>query len=346
MQILWKWLVLVFTLLFAACAVNSPKDQPDPETPRSYELTVLVVSWHPATYGVEVASHFRQSSSLNTTVEIVGDWKFLDSLSMYDLIYIADDVPALTQDQTQVLEALDRFASRGGLLYLEPDCVTKGFSSILGLQNPQSLTPRLEFPSFVCFPGPLHQFEVLLRAVSESPSLDPPSLYERLLLPSFVHTQPVNSTWSVRATGEVVACQALVSSDAGHPLLTWRPRNRGGILWSADFSKRFEAINGHQVRRDFRLGYPDPLAKNFHYGRASTDFMFRDQLVSLAAKLKYGFAITRLFGPNGSVGCCWQNHLDGIDNWQEDYIGRWYEILKERGLIPSVTINPDLKDAP
>lgn len=292
----------------------------------------------------EAGSHFRQSWNLNTTVTIHNQLPVPGGdTTRFDCIYIASSMAKSYEAKFRVLVDYCRAAAKSGsFVYLEPDCSIYGLHDLIGLEQVSPVASRAAFPIFSSFPSHLRHIEFLLTHSATEARSGARTQYEKTHLPTFVDTGNVQSEWIVAQDSIASKAQTLVTDRNGQPLLTWREIGKGGVLWSADFSRRSVPFHDVETIRDFGLGFPDPSASNFHYGEAGLDFLFRDQLVDVSAKLKYGISIRRVPGPNGAPACAFQNHLDAYDNWTSEYAVRWSRLLLERGLIPSFTVRSDL----
>ncbi len=289
----------------------------------------------------EISGHFRQNWNLTTKVSVMDAPP--RSANQFDCIYVARDFSAYADYNFPRLgKFLTSAARKGALVYMESESILHGLESVIGVKNVGKVDPVEVQPFLTGFPPIMGSLESFFMGIIPGLPAKERSHYEQTHLPRLVETKPETATWPTRYQMETTSASVMVSSSAGQPLATWRPVGSGGILWTVDFSRRNEDFHGIPVRRDFRLGFPDPDAVNFHFGRAGMDYLFRDLLVDLAAKLKYGLSIRRVAGPNGAPSCSWQNHLDAYDNWRSEYAIRWSDMLIEHGLIPSFTVRSDL----
>ena len=332
--------VLWAVLLWTGCP-ESKREQAQ-WTQGEYTVRVLVLTGS-SLEADEITGHFRQSWNLVTQVHVQDKFPDLSELKGYDCIYICSSlVQAHKQDLSKLRGNLTRAATGGVLIYLEPGCAVHGLGECIGMRDPMAVTEEEAVPIFMPFPVMMRSLESFFKGCVPASGDSARTQYEKTHLPAFVVTQPEFATWPVRVKAGVKNATTLIRGINGSPLAVWRSMGRGGIFWTADFSRREETFHGISVRRDFSFGFPDPAASNFHFGRAGMDFLLRDLLVDLAAKLKYGLSIRRVFGPNGAPCLSWQNHLDAYDNWTSRYAIRWSDLLLKQGLIASFTVRSDL----
>lgn len=306
-----------------------------------YIVRVLILSSESGT-AQEVSGHFRQSWNLNTVVSIHSDVSTLE-FEAADCIYVtADYMEAAGTQRKSLCRGLEKAARNGAVIYFEPLCIFMDGIESAGIQHASKCSPIKTKPMIRSFPNEMTKFSIFFRQVFAEPVCFPRTHYEKTHMPGFVVTASDPPIWEIDFSADVIDADVLATTGRGQPLMTWKTLGKGGFLWSFDFSRRHELLHGKKTMRDFSLGYPDPDAQNFHYAGAGLDYMFRNLLVNLAAKKKYGVSLERVPGPNGAPCCSWQNHLDGYDNWEKKFAKRWAEILLGRGLIPSFTIRSDL----
>ncbi len=338
-------LLIVFILLLShvsACGNVEKSSQTD--TAVKYGSKVLVLSSGSPGYADEVAGHFRQSTSVNTDVSVRSRLPYPAGLETFDLIYMTDAFIRTNRLDSVGLEALRNWLEKGNLVYLEPGHIAEAWLELAGFTDVDDRKPKPAFPVFSAFPAVLEEMKTFFTGIMEHDSSSDRSFYEAKHLPAFVHTKPEPIPWDGMQSLHPGTSTILARSVSGTPLLSWNAVGRGGVLWSADFSARNRDFHGVPVIRSFTLGYPDPEAKNFHYGRTSMDYLFRDLLVDLSAKLRFGLSIRWVYGPNGAPACSWQNHLDGFENWQKQVPLRWARILASKSLVPSYSIRAALID--
>ncbi len=335
-----KHLTCIIALLFLLPGCRPPSVESD-VSQRNYIVRVLILT-SDEQVARETGSHFRQSWNLTTEVT-VSDKHSADQISNADCIYIAGDYLNVVGSRLQhFCDLIENAAQRGALVYFEPQWAHSEAIHVAGLRLSGASKATIVTPVLRPFPPLLRHFESLFRTVTAAPVLFPRTHYEQTHLPGFVQTVSDCPVWTIDFNLETEAASVLAATADGNPLLTWREIGVGGVLWSFDFSRRQELFQNISTIRDFSLGYPDSNASNFHYGAAGLDYLFRNSLVNLAAKLKYGLSIERVPGPNGAPALSWQNHLDCFENWDRQYPQRWSEILMKRGSIPSFTVRSDL----
>ena len=332
--------VLGWIVLGSGCTM--PDGIPSENDSGDHSIRILVLSGSPA-FSHETGSHFRQSWNLGAETSVHSEIPDAAEAAAWDLIDLSSEFARSRDASIRDLQIFCRKAAdSGALIFLEADAPLHNMQNLAGLTDVSPNEPTLVLPIFSPFPPLLKHLETILRVASiESPTGNR-TKYEQTHLPSFVDTTEQECRWIRGFTARADSARTLVADAQGNPLMTFRRIGRGAVIWAADFSRRSIPFHGVETIRDFRLGFPDPEAANFHFGAAGLEYLFRDRLVDVAAKLKYGFSIRRVPGPNGAPGCAFQNHLDATDNWSARYAIRWSRILLERGLIPSFTVRSDL----
>ncbi|GEM_PF-6392400 len=335
-------LILIAGLICFTVSCVSPPDDTHVREAGTHTVRILVLGGYPEPE-LETGSHFRQSWNLGAETSVRSEMPVAAEATAWDLIDLSSEFVRSSGASIRDIEIFCRKAAdSGALVFLEADVPLHNMQDLAGLSDVSPNEPTLVIPIFSPFPPLLQHLESILRTASiESPTGDR-TTYEQTHLPSFVDTTEQECRWIRGFTARADSAQTLVADPRGNPLMTFRRIGRGAVVWIADFSRKTVPFHGVETIRDFRLGFPDPEATNFHYGAAGLDYLFRDRLVDLSAKLKYGYSIRRVPGPNGAPCCAFQNHLDAYDNWTAQYAIRWSRILLERGLIPSFTVRSDL----
>lgn len=81
-----------------------------------------------------------------------------------------------------------------------------------------------------------------------------------------------------------------------------------------------------------------PLEPYFHFGFAAANSQLRDEFASYVSKVKYGYAVKKILGPNGRPAMAYQDHFEALPAFRDKEGIRWAELLKEYNQIPSYTL--------
>ena len=313
----------------------------------NYEMNVLVVYKKGSESHKEVIHDYAQSLYVNTYVKAVSHTEFAsEDLKKYDLIY--PDVSLVDADnRADIADNLTNYVKKGGNLFLEEDLYKIFPNDVLGMSKIVEVNLTNQTFDFPAVPKKYENLEELWKTYSVKKKTN--TFYD--IIRSVYHKIKGDKAstksfdiYDIDLTKIYVKVQALpdtaisLVNSNGFSLLSVNEYGNGTVLWTVNHIPKRGLYRGKPFMTRLDLGYPDPKAKNFHFGYATINYLMRNAYLDFIAKEKYGFSIQKVFGAYGRPSFSWQNHLDNIEAWKNDEIIRWIDILREENQIPTFSL--------
>jgi hypothetical protein len=266
-----------------------------------------------------ILHHFTQSLMPGLSVDVKA-MNLLDSkeLISYNVIYLDT---GLTDDEIfkGVKEKLIEFTQQGGTLFLSNEYAAHFPKEFLGIQSISKVdTKEMNF-TYPEVSENLRSLQSIWKSFAED----------------YILFQKANAS---RPKLLIDYDQAVVVDQAA-PIavqdgLAYFIANRvgnGHVLWSNTFLPNKAYITLFDLQ-------PEDEQKYFHFGYATANYMFRNELLDFAAKEKYGFSIKKAYGPYGRPGLAWQNHYEQLYSANILDLVKWTDILEKYNQIPTFSL--------
>ena len=314
----------------------------------NYKMNILVVYKEGSESYKEVVQDYAQSLCVGTHVKAVRHTEFSsEGLKNYDLIY--PDVSLVNADnREEIADELTDYVRDGGNLFLEEDMYKIFPKEALGMSKIEEVNLTNQTFDFPKVPQEYENLQKLWKIYSVKKKENTfyniiRSLYHKLKgdynswvkSPDVYDIDLTKINLKVHATPSTAV--SLVNSN-GFSLLSVNKYGNGTVLWTINHIPKRGLYFGKPFMTRLDLGYPDPKAKNFHFGYATINYLMRNAYLDFLAKEKYGFSIQKVFGAYGRPSFSWQNHLDLIEVWEYDEMIRWIDILRDENQIPTFSV--------
>ena len=309
----------------------------------NYEMNVLVIYKKDSESYKEVVQDYAQSLYINTYVKVVPHTQFgSEDLKKYDLIY--PDVSLVgASNKEEIANNLTDYVRDGGNLFLEEDLYKIFPNDILGMSKIVEVDITKQSFNFPVVPQKYRNLQKVWKTYSVKKRL---SFYDiiRLIYHKFKTDNEVPTKYDIDLTKVDLKIHALpdtalsLVNSNGFTLLSINKYGDGNVLWTINHIPKRGMYFGKNFMTRLDLGYPNPNAKNFHFGYATINYLMRNAYLDYLAKEKYGFSIQKVFGTYGRPSFSWQNHIDLIDVWENDQMIRWTDILREQSQIPTFSV--------
>ncbi|MBP1992689.1 FG-GAP repeat domain-containing protein [Paenibacillus eucommiae] len=310
--------------------------------------------------------NFEQSLQANLDVEKLSlSVATLKKLRAYDAVYLD---PALLQEGklSTVREGMQQgnsegnseayrdmlisFVKQGGHLFLENGFATAFPADFLGAEKVVTVPPVSGVPGFV-FPeadaniGGMQQVFKLFtesyfkrNTMEELPGFD----WGYGLVPSTANTLVGLDGLALCSLNQVGAGTVLLSSSfmpnryfpTGYDMESGMDPNQGFAQLAERYDSKAPSVPGTAYFNKRAL----PLEPYFNFAFSAANSLFRSEYTAFVSKLKHGYSIKKVLGPNGRPAMAFQNHFEALPSiGQMDGI-QWAELLKSYNQIPSFTL--------
>lgn len=284
-------------------------------TNNEYGLRVFMVHGEEGVGSQSAYDHFEQSVLPNLEVENVSISDLVNrSFDQVDLIYLDTNIDFNHFEQQK--DQLISFVNTGGNLFLPHQYADAFPTDFLGVESWQNVTTK-ELNFF--YPAVGENISGLQKAWESFATIY--STYDGL-----------NPEYHINFEKAAVlsTAQPLVEQD-GLAYLFANNSGDGMVIWSNQFLPNEQFI----TRFDFQS---EEDQKYFHYGYASANYFFRNELLSSISKDKFGFALKKGYGPYGRPGIAWQNHYEASYSFFQKDMIKWIDLLEEHQQIPSYSV--------
>lgn len=319
-------MIIIFLFIFARIGGSN---NPQPENPGStagraaerklendYFLNVLLLTPADGERGQSAAQHLQQALLPNVEIEI-NSLSEMPALTPdnYDFIYLANSLAA-DPLFTVAKEQLNTYVQAGGTLFLTQEYIEHFPREFLGIDEVENIAaPQGDF-SYPFVRDNLAGLQEAWRSFAE--------LYAHYegLEPAYYATYDrgaVANTAVPLVEQEGLAC--LLAHACGEGLVLWS----NGFLPGDYFVTRFDFV-------------PKEEQPYFHFGAASANYLFRQELLNFVSKEKYGFSLKKSYGPYGRPGLAWQNHYEEITAFHSRDMIKWTDLLAAHDQIPTFSL--------
>jgi hypothetical protein len=301
-------------------------------------------------YDSSAFGDFEQSLQANLRLER----KSLHELSTrklgaYDAIYLD---PKLMQDVNLKADIpkLMSYVQDGGHLFLENSFATNFPAGFLGAEQVVKVPAVTGIPGFT-YPNAdvnLSGMQQVFRLFSESyfkrtkmedlPGFD----WGYGLVPSTARTIVGLDHLALSSVNQIGSGTVLLSSAfmpnryfaTGYDLQSGMDPAQGFTKLTESYNQSAPLLPGTAYFNKRAL----PLEPYFDFTFAAANTEFRSAYVGFVSKLKLGYSIKKILGPNGRPAMAFQNHFEALPSiGQQDGI-QWAELLKTYNQIPSFTL--------
>ncbi|MDW7674358.1 MAG: VCBS repeat-containing protein [Bacillota bacterium] len=292
-------------------AIEAPKG-----IDNDYKVKVLILTGQQGLKNASIYQHFQQS--LIPAIELETK-KISTQLALkaedYDLIYLDN---GLAEDSTfqPIVEILESYVAEGGHLFLSHeyiDVFPKGFLGIKEVKNIETTAMDFTYPKV-------------------RPNLEGLQGIWRSFADDYRHYEGLNPEFHLNYDKAAIADAATpIVEQEGLAYLLANEIGDGVVIWANNFMPNEQFI----TRLDF---IPEGQQKYFHFGYATANYMFRNELVGLVSKEKYGFTLKKSYGPYGRSGVAWQNHYEALYSFVLKDMIKWTDLLAEYNQVPTFSI--------
>lgn len=292
----------------------------------AYEIRVAFV--HDAETGIAHESplhHLSQSTLVQLKVEplraeawissVVGDSR--EGGLPHDLAVLDAGLAGLADAELHKLaEHVRTFASRGGTVFLPHEFAEVFPAGLLGMKETAPISSvSLDF------------------AYPEAPfNLQGLQDVWAIFADTYAHYNGLNPEFHIHHEFGLIpeAATPLVELD-GVAMMTVNRIGDGAVIWSNRF------LPNQQFITRFDLVSED-AQKYFHFGYATANYLFHQELAAFVAKEKYGYALSKAYGPYGRPGLAWQNHYEEAYSYRLQDMIKWTDLLREHHQIPTFSL--------
>ena len=314
----------------------------------NYEMNILVIYKEGSESHKEVVQDYAQSLCVNTNVKAVSRTELSsEDFKEYDLIY--PDISLVDVDnKKEIARDLANYVKNGGNLFLEEDLYEVFQKDALGMSKFTEIKLKNQTFDFPVVPKKYENFQKLWKMYSVKKRENTFYNIIRTIYHKFKgnydNWAKLSDIYDIDLTKVDLKTHALpdtaisLVNSNGFTLLSINKYGNGTVLWTINHIPKRGKYLGKTFMTRLDLGYPDPNAKNFHFGYATINYLMRNAYLDFIAKEKYGFSIQKTFGAYGRPSFSWQNHLDNMEAWENDEIIRWITILREENQIPTFSV--------
>ena len=238
----------------------------------------------------DIVDALEQSQTLGMSVQKI-DAAGREDLPFCDVLYLTDSLTGLMYDTVRVRELVS-YVENGGTLCV-PNSLTCSFPlDFLGLASVRKID---DYPDKLKFPrvdGDLKEIQGLVSDFSD-------------LYPHFYHFDEVLKREDYGYAAKVKTAKVLVKN-RGRALYTVNRYGAGRVFWTNPLLPNTFNISGYSMTK---------RAENqqvFSHTTASMNQMFYSAIAAYAAKQKYGYALTRVYGYYGAPSLTWELHFEDI----------------------------------
>jgi hypothetical protein len=293
------------------------------EAEHKYQIQVLIISDSDGMNSRSIFQHMDQSlhSGVALDVKAVEELKSIN-LSKYDFVYLDTNL-ATANEFASVPEHLIQFVEKGGTLFLSNEYAAYFPKDFLGIQSLNKIDTKAMDFVYPEVRGNLKGLQAIWKSFAEDYSHYEKKNAGMPKLQIDYEQAAVADTATVLVEQDNLAY--LLANQAGE----------GMVIWSNTFMPNEKYITAFDLKGKEEQKY-------FHFGYAAANYFFRNELINLVSKEKYGFSVRKGYGPYGRPGIAWQNHYEALYSvYIEDMI-KWTEILEEYNQIPSFSLIRDM----
>lgn len=284
------------------------------EERNDYRLSVLIITDREEMNNRGILHHLQQTvmPGVEVTVSLKNQ---LPEMTGFDLVYL-DSRLSFRSDFTELVGKLISYVKEGGVLFLSYEYAKHFPMDFLGIKELKEVkTTAMDFT----YPD-------------VRPNLSGLQEVWRLFAEDYQRYEGLDPKYHINYKYAAVAGSAAVlAQQEGLAHLLANKVGDGTVIWSNNF------LPGEFFITRFDL-VPEEGQRYFHFGYASANYLFRNELLSFIAKEKYGFALKKSFGPYGRPGLAWQNHYESLFSFVQRDMIRWIDLLKQHNQIPTFSL--------
>lgn len=277
-------------------------------------IHVLVLSSSKEGKAGSTLHHLQQSLVVNMLLSTNTIQDFAGSNEHYDLIYLD---PYVTGEEIKAIrEQIIANTERGGTLFLSQE-QAKYF--------PPDFTGINEFI-------PINDKEINFTYPEIRQNLRGIQGVWNVFADIYGRYQGLNPEYHIDFKEGAMVGTALAMVTKGElALLTANQFGNGTVIWANNFLPNEQFITRFDLVSENNQKY-------FHFGYASANYLFRNELVKYVAKEKNGFSIQKTYGPYGRPGLAWQAHYEALYSFVLRDMIKWNELLEKHNQIPTYSL--------
>ncbi|HHY74567.1 MAG TPA: VCBS repeat-containing protein [Bacillus bacterium] len=321
----YKYLVilLVAVLLLASCSANRTMEMETylPQkisVPKGVnfeeEIEVAVLSTSEDIHTKSIVQHLQQSLVANIHVTPVALKDFSHLKKDYDFIYL--DGQLGEKEIEEVKDELISYVNDGGSLFLSHE---------YGKQFPSEFTGITRFE-------PITDKELSFTYPEVRRNLSGLQEVWRTFTDIYGKYQGLKATHHIDfKEGAVIGTATPLVNKGELSLLTAQSYGKGTVIWANKFLPNEQFITRFDLQAENNQKY-------FHFGYASANYLFRNELMKYIAKEKYGYSIQKAYGTYGRPSLAWQAHYEALYSFVLRDMIKWTELLEKHNQIPTYSI--------
>ncbi len=257
----------------------------------------------------------EQSLLLGLTVEAVDVTAPYD-LGAWDLVIPQGSLAGSTRLEP-LSQALQDYVRQGGYVLLDNAFADRLPGDFLGISHPVQTEG---WPRELTFPQAGDDLGALQEVMADLASLLP-RYHESadLLARDYGLAFTAEGAIPLAVTGDRAIC-------------TYNAYGKGGVLLTSPLLPNVFSLGNLSMTR--RTGDETSFAST----TAACNQLFYSRFAGYVAKQKFGYALNRVFGYNGSPAMSWELHYEEITAYQNNAMALFDELCRQAGQIPSYTI--------
>ncbi len=286
---------------------------PAPREKNDYVINVLLLTGAEGLNAGSIHQHLQQSLVPNVELHVHSLNK--DSLLLpddYDLIYLDNGLAVNGTVPEELKEQLISYVKAGGILFLSHVYGEMFPVSFMGIEEMEKINNGgmdFAYPEVgQNFTGLQGVWSTFAETYNQYNGLNP----------------------DLKNAAKVDTAAVLVERE-GLAYLLANEVEDGIVIWANNFLPNEQFI----TRFDFT---PEANQSYFHYGYATANYLFRNELIKLVSKEKYGFSLQKSHGPYGRPGIAWQNHYEEINSFASKELISWIDLLASHNQIPTFSL--------
>lgn len=321
-RIIFALYIMILLLTTLSCSPNKPAITDylnnikisDETNANNSSIKVLILSSSNEVGARSVLHHLQQSLLVNIELVTQTIEDFSENPISHDLLFLD---PYLTVQEIKSLQdKLVYYVSNGGILFLSQDQAKPLPMEFSGIKSFVTIADKeLDF-SYPKVNQNLRGIQSVWNTFAE--------IYKRY--------QGLNPEFDIDfKEGAVVETALPIVIKNGISLLTANAYGQGKVIWANNFLPNEQFITRFDLT-------PENDQKYFHFGYASANYLFRNELVKYAAKEKYGYSIQKAYGTYGRPSIAWQAHYESLYSFVLQDMIKWAKLLQKHKQIPTYSL--------
>lgn len=320
---------MLISAIISGCTTNKPitpylpeptVDEQDPAPTASesqFEIRAAFVHHQEGIAHEGPLQHLMQSTLVGFNVQSLAaeDWR--KDGAGFDLVVLDESLAQLEGAELKALaDDIRAYASGGGHVYV-PHAFARVFpEDLLGINGIAAIaTDSLAFD----YPEVDYNYGALQDVWSEFAG-------------TYAQYNGLNPEFHIHHEFGVIpgTAEPIVELD-GVAMMTANRIGSGSVIWSNQFMPNQQFITRFDLIAEEEQKY-------FHFGYASANYFFLQELAAYTAKEKYGYALSKAYGPYGRPGLAWQNHYEEAYSYKLKDMITWTDLLQEHQQIPTFSL--------